>query len=41
MKISGLVKKVLLGGAIVASTILPSKLNAQTPTWYQAFKSKK
>ncbi len=37
MKISGLVKKVLLGGAVVASAVLPGKLQAQTPTWYQAF----
>ncbi|NHZ86589.1 MAG: T9SS type A sorting domain-containing protein [Planctomycetia bacterium] len=29
--------KLLVGGAIIASAILPGKLNAQTPTWYQAF----
>lgn len=36
MKIKDLTK-VLLAGAIVASTLLPNKLNAQTPTWYDAF----
>ena len=37
MKVGGLVKKALIGTAIVVSTLLPGKLNAQTPTWYQAF----
>ena len=29
--------KLLVGGAIVASTIFPGKASAQTPEWYQAF----
>ncbi len=34
MKISGLVKRLLVGSAIVVSTILPNKLKAQIPDWY-------
>ena len=40
MKISGLVKKVLVGTALIVSTFLPNKLQAQTPLWYDAFSPK-
>ncbi len=31
------IKNILFGITVVASTLLPGKLSAQTPTWYQAF----
>ncbi len=40
MKISGLVKKVLFRTALAVSTLLPNKLNAQTPLWYDVFSPK-